>query len=304
MSYVRYKIDDFNQCIYFDQFFSYYKQNFVHITKNQGCDFVDKQLREEPLITISILPPRDKEQWDCKHTFGQIGEIIIYSRERNGKIQAYFQYLMNINTNFNYCKHDPTCGIIFRILMLNLLLQNQNLVYLHGICLTNGDAICANSFIGKTTLTKRLSHNSNLKALCDDGVIIDTEKDLIYPLGYIWFQGDCIFKDDIVDISKPYKLNSIFLLRRDQEEKIYQIDKNEWLNEMNDLSKVFYFHPFKDRFHLEEEKEKWIDFRKDLWQRMQKDNNDRVKKLEKYKPLVITTNTPDQTKKFEVLQDA
>lgn len=302
MSYVRYKIDDFNQCIYFDQFFSYYKQNFVYITKNQGCDFVDEQLREEPLIYVSILPPRDKEQWDCKHTFSEIKELIVYSREKNNKIQAYFQYIVNFNSNL--AKLDA-CSIIFKILLLNLLIQNKNLVYLHGICMSNGDVVCADSFGGKTTLTKRIKNNNKkLKALCDDGVLIDTQKDLVYPIGYIWFQGDCISKDDIIDISKPYKLNHIFLLRQETEQRIYQIDKNEWLEELVIVSNVFYLHPFRNRFELNIEKEKWIDFRKGLWQILEKDNKERVMKLSKYKPLVITTNTPDQTKKFEVLQDA
>ena len=112
---------------------------------------------------------------------------------------------------------------------------------------------------------------------------------------------------------------------------IIEIDKEEWLKECYDNTMLFYYHPFNLRNTKEKTAQKWTDLRSQLFEEVIQDLNlmirislenqrpllkiflitshnkndtiQKVKFFQKFKPLVLTTNTPDINKKFEVIPD-
>lgn len=49
---------------------------------------------------------------------------------------------------------------------------------------------------GKTTLSKRIElSNNSLKALCDDGVLVDLKNSIAYPIPYFWFDQSSLFNE-------------------------------------------------------------------------------------------------------------
>lgn len=298
MSFVRYRIGQQEQILELDQYFSQHKNQFRNIVLYTGNKFEQGQSQKEPLVTLSILPPSNLKQWDQRHIFFNLRNVIFYSKNKENKIYVYIHCFLN---SYGY-DNIALNVIMLKSILLNMFLQNNNLMYLNAMLLNNGDVICADSMGGKTTLAYRINYNNkNLKAICDDGILLDIEKRLAYPLPHFWSyeKGFNYFTNKIININKPIQINRMFILRQDNKEYIKEVD--EQLDIYN-LILMFYSFPFQFR-NKAREFQKWIDFRKQLFQQVQLDSKKKCDKISELKFLKLVTSTSRITKRFEILED-
>lgn len=293
MSFVKYKIGDIQQSIQFDETI-----NNPFFLKKFSLDFslpLKGGSLLNPTVKISKKSPNNIQEWE-KSNYKFHNDIIIYTKFLNNKLYFHIQIKNSQIDNYQY---KFSCS--FRTMLVSNILQND-ILNVHALLLNNGDIIFGQCCDGKTTLFQRINKNNNLKALCDDDVIIDLKNESVYPIPSMW-----IYSDDPLFKFKPIKINRIIQLKQDSnQQSIKIIPKEEWIKKFFNCSKLFLQHPFliRDQQFDETKNQKWINCRKGLEQLVQNKIKFLIQKyIKKYKLWCITTNTSDITKKFEILED-
>lgn len=247
---------------------------------------------KNPQVQISVFPPKNKNEWQSYY-FKTYKNIIYYYKIINKKIYFYIQILF-----FELKIGQQFFALVFHSLLLSNLFNN-NIIKINALLLNNGDIIFSDPGVGKTTFSERINKfNQNLISLCNDGVIIDVDENKVYPISCLWY---CNFQ--IVDFNNPLKINKIMLMKQGQEQKIEQIDYNEWKEELKKSSLIFLHHPFMERYKKYEEKEDqiWIDAFKELKPIIQNRILQIVEKIKGFESLCIYIDNKDE--KFEVNLD-
>ena len=295
MSFVRYQIGNIQQIIQFDEdiIIQTFKQKFYL----DFCLKLEDGFSVNPTVKVSKKPPNNIKEWQ-KSNFKFHKDIIVYSKIENNKFYFHVQ--------FNTCELIETyikVNIVFNLMLVSHILRN-NILRVHAMLLTNGDIIFSQCCGGKTTLAQRINlNNRSLQVICDDGILIDMENQLVYPLPFLY---DFHWSRNLINFNKTVKVNRIIFLKKDKEQYLKIISENEWKENFTNCSKLFLSHPFllRDQQFDETKNQKWIDSFQDLKYLIQNRIEYLIQKyIKNYNFWCIATNTIDISKKFEIIED-
>lgn len=294
MSFIRYQIGNVEQIIQFGEDINI--QTFKQKLYIDFCLKLEDGFSVNPTVKVSKKPPNNIKEWQISdYKFHK--DIIVYSKIENNKFYFYVQ--------FNTCELLEMyykVNVVFNLMLISNILQND-ILRIHALLLTNGDVIFGQCCTGKTTLAQRinLNYNNSLYSICDDGVLLDLKKQLVYPLPYLYEISD--FKS-LINFKKPIKFNRMILLKQGEQQCLKIISKNEWMERFISCNKIFSYHPFLDRYQQYDEtkNQRWIDCRKGLIQLYENRIKYLIQKyIKNYECWCITTNTNNVFKKVEIL---
>lgn len=290
---ILYKIDDLQQYIQFEQINDLYQLNviFAPFFLNFNIPFYYNEV-PNPTIKVSTLPPKNETQWQ-KYKFQFFEGITIYSKYTD---KLYFYYYIQC---FKPEHHYNLKTMIFRSLMTSCMLRRNNLLYVHGMLLNNGDVIIGTCNVGKTTLYTRINQNNiYVKSLCDEDILLDLKNNLVYPIPHL-------YETNIVDFNSPIKISRIIVLKRGQEQKLEQMQQKEWKQILFESCILLLYHPFTARENnlTVNNSQIWVNCRKGLKQQAEDKIKEIITNIKDLEYLSITTNTGDTNQEFKVIQD-
>lgn len=152
-------------------------------------------------------------------------------------------------------KYNPRLlpELISNCIAASYILKKEYLL-IHGMLLNNGEVIYGQPYSGKSTLAKTLT--GDIKAICDDQVLVDLKNNLVYPLPFFFFDYSSLFYNVPIDI-KPYSIKTIKPIN----------DKQNLFR----CSAMFLYQPFAIRENIFtcDEKIKWSNFQEGFKNRVE-----------------------------------
>lgn len=210
-------------------------------------------------VTVSFNQPQETD-W-IKSDWNYYQSITVYYKQTE-KMQFYIHF-----RDFNQLINK----LAFNFSVLSLMLREDYLL-VHGMLLNNGDVIVGQAYAGKTTLSRRLNLNEGeLKALCDDQVLIDLKNKLAYPVPYFYFDPNGLFNNVQVDFT-PVPINRVLLLKQGTEDLISTCSVDQFIEQIYKCSIVFLSQPFAQREQVFccQTNKKWISFKAGLQRKIKK----------------------------------
>lgn len=254
-----------------------------------------EQCNKQPLVTVSILPPKDINNWQTQILKQR--PYIIHTKIENNKL--YFHIQIVKQSEEEVYKFNCIFTFIWKMLFTSMIV-NYDCLVLHGIMLKNGNVIIGPSGCGKTTLAQRLSIDDGSLVVCDDNILV-TFKDgklIAQPLPMLpYVKKGRQFKWTNIDFNIQIEVKNILCLSKDDIQSIKQIDETDWKRIFFYSCLILIYQPFAQRNEIYNINfDKWIECRKGLKEFIQKRMMELIQRIQVKKSLLITTNTKDITK--------
>lgn len=257
-----------------------------------------KTIEREPIVTLSPQLPNLQQGWQ-KIDIYFLTFMTIFIKQYNNILYFYF-YVPNIFIS-------SIEKIYLRVMIINTIaisnMLRDNILFIHGGLLSNGTIFFGPCYSGKTTLFQRINKtNKFLKALCSDNCIFNLNENIVYSLPYKW-----INLNNSEEQSNDYvKFKEIYYLKQDKMEQIIEGNYKDYRKELIDNIKcVLCYEPFNTR-GLKPELA-WFqcldnDLQVEFYKRIEYLVDKFIIKY-KIKPQIITTNTDNINKKYQVFED-
>lgn len=209
-----------------------------------------------PSIKISKLICTDKSYVG---KYNSLHQCNVYYKKEDG-IKFFISYVEFTN---ELCKFVLNC-------LLSCILYDNDALLVHGMLLNNGDVLFGEPFAGKTTFTKRINtYNKEVKAVCDDEVLVDLKNKIAYSIPYLWWDNNSIFNNTTIQI-QPYPLNKILPLQQSMKDVIQPCKHKEFINRLTKCSLIFLYQPYagRDQIFTCNKNKYWSSFSEEFYDTM------------------------------------